>query len=235
LIRFYFHPTPNPAKVALLLEELGLAYEVIPVDTRKGEQHAPAFRAINPNGKVPAIVDTEGPGGRAARVFDSSAILLYLGEKAKRFIGSPADRPELLSWLFFIATGLGPFSGQAVHFQHAAPEKLPYAINRYRREIERHYRVLDRHLAGREHIVGGQYSIADMSAWGWLTRADRVLPGEDDALAAFPNLKRLYATVDARPAAARAKAVGKDHPFKQETDEEAKRAMCPSNYADIAM
>jgi glutathione S-transferase len=144
LIRFYFNLAPNPAKVALMLEELGLPYEAVPVDTAKGEQHAPAFRAINPNGKVPAIIDTEGPGGREARVFDSSAILLYLGEKAGRFVGSPADRPELLSWLFFIATGLGPFSGQAVHFQHAAPEKLPYAVNRYRREVERHYRVLDK-------------------------------------------------------------------------------------------
>ena len=119
-------------------------------------------------------------------MFDSSAILLYLGEKTGRFIGTPADRPELLSWLFFIATGVGPFSGQAVHFQHAAPEKLPYAVNRYRREIERHYRVLDNHLAGREFIVGGDYSIADMSAWGWLTRASRVLPGTDDPLADFP-------------------------------------------------
>ena len=185
MIRFYFHPTPNPAKVALLLEELGLPYELIPVDTAKGEQHASDFRAINPNGKVPAIVDTEGPGGREARVFDSSAILLYLGEKAGRFIGGPADRPELLSWLFFIASGVGPFSGQAVHFQHAAPEKIPYAVNRYRREIERHYRVLDRHLAGRSFIVS-DYSIADMSVWGWLTRAARVLPGADDPLADFP-------------------------------------------------
>ncbi|MGB3580133.1 MAG: glutathione S-transferase C-terminal domain-containing protein [Roseiarcus sp.] len=235
MIRFYFHPTPNPAKVALLLEELGLAYEVVPVDTSKGEQHAPAFRVINPNGKVPAIVDTEGPGGIEARVFDSSAILLYLGEKTGRFVGAPVDKPELLSWLFFIASGLGPFSGQAVHFQHAAPEKLRYAINRYRREIERHYRVLDRHLAGRDWIVGTDYSIADMSAWGWLARAGRVLPGEDDALAAFPNLKRLFETVDARPAAARAKAVAKDHPFKRTTDEETKRAMFPSNYPEIAM
>ena len=105
--------------------------------------------------------------------------------------------------------GLGPFSGQAVHFQHAAPEKLPYAVNRYRREIERHYRVLDRHLAGRDFIVGGDYSIADMSAWGWLGRASRVLPGADDPLADFPNLKRLFEKVEARPAAARAKAVGK--------------------------
>ena len=235
MIRFYFNLAPNPIKVALMLEELGAPYEAVPVDTAKGEQHAPAFRAINPNGKVPAIIDTEGPGGREARVFDSSAILLYLGEKAGRFIGAPADRPELLSWLFFIATGLGPFSGQAVHFQHAAPEPIPYAVNRYRREIERHYRVLDRHLAGRDFIVGGDYSIADMSAWGWLTRASRVLPGEDDPLVNFPNLKRLFETVDARPAAARAKAIGKDHPFKKEVDEETKRAMFPSNYPEIAM
>ena len=235
MIRFYFHPTPNPAKVALLLEELGQRYEVIPVDTAKGEQHTPAFRAINPNGKLPAIIDTEGPGGRAARVFDSSAILLYLGEKAGRFIGSPADRPELLSWLFFISSGVGPFSGQAVHFQHAAPQNLPYAINRYRREIERHYRVLDRHLEGRDFILGKDYSIADMSAWGWLGRASRVLPGADDPLAAFPNLKRMFEKVEARPAAARAKAVGKDHSFKKEVDEQTKRAMFPSNYPEIAM
>src|SRR5271166_3060639 len=162
MIRFYFHPSPNPAKVALFLEETGLPYEVVPIDTAKGEQHLPAFRAINPNGKTPAIVDTDGSGGREARVFDSSAILLYLGDKTQRFIGSPVDRPELLSWLFFIATGLGPFSGQAVHFQHAAPEKVAYAINRYRREVERHYGVLDQHLAGREFVVGSAYSIADM-------------------------------------------------------------------------
>ncbi len=230
MIRFYFHPTPNPAKVALFLEEAGLAYEVVPIDTAKGDQHAPAFRAINPNGKVPAIVDTEGPGGTEARVFDSSAILLYLGDKTQRFIGTPVDRPELLSWLFFIATGLGPFSGQAVHFQHAAPEKLAYAINRYRREAERHYRVLDEHLAGRDTIVGNGYSIVDMSAWGWLDRAGRVLPGEAPPLAAFPNLQRWFAAIDARPAAARARAVGKGHSFKREVDEETRRAMFPSNY-----
>ncbi len=235
MIRFYFNTAPNPVKVALMLEELGQPYEAIPVDTAKGEQHGPAFRAINPNGKVPAIVDTEGPGGREARVFDSNAILLYLGEKAGRFIGTPADRPDLLSWLFFIATGLGPFSGQAVHFQRAAPEKVPYAVNRYRREVERHYRVLDKHLAGREHIVGADYSIVDMCAWGWLMRAPIVLPGDDDPLAAFPNVKRLVQMVDARPAAVRAKAVGKDHPFKREVDEDTKRAMFPSNYPEIAM
>ncbi len=234
MIRFYFHPTPNPAKVALFLEEAGLPYELVPVDTSKGEQHDPAFRAINPNGKVPAIVDTDGPGGGEARIFDSSAILLYLGDKTGRFVGSPADRPELLSWMFFIASGVGPFSGQAVHFQHAAPEKLPYAINRYRREIERHYRVLDGHLADRQHIVGKEYSIADMSLWGWLDRASRVLPGESDTLDAFANLKRWFQIVDARPAVARARAVGKDHDFKKTQDEESRRALFPSNYPPAA-
>lgn len=165
MIRFYFHPTPNPAKVALLLEEAGLPYEAIPVDTSKGEQHTPSFRAINPNGKVPAIVDTDEPGGKETRVFDSTAILIYLAEKTGKFLGSPEDRPELLSWLLFLASGLGPFSGQAVHFQFAAPEGLDYAVNRYRREAERHYQVLNDHLEGRTYIVGDTYTIADISAW----------------------------------------------------------------------
>jgi len=230
MIRFYFHPTPNPAKIALFLEEAGLAYETQPVDTMKGEQHEPAFRAINPNGKVPAIVDTEGPAGTEARIFDSSAILLYLGDKTGQFLGAPADRPELLSWLFFIASGLGPFSGQAVHFQWAAPEGLDYARNRYRREAERHYQVLEDHLAGREFVVGKGYTIADMSAWGWIDRAARVMKGEADPLAGFPNIKRWFQGIDARPAVARARAVGKDHAFKKDADEQSRRAMFPSNY-----
>jgi GST-like protein len=234
VIRFYFHPTPNPAKIALFLEEAGLPYEMIPVDTSKGEQHRPAFRAINPNGKVPAIIDTEGPGGKEARVFDSTAILIYLAEKTGKFLGAPADRPELLSWLLFIASGLGPFSGQAVHFQFAAPEGLGYAVNRYRREAERHYQVLNDHLAGREFIVGGTYTIADMSAWGWLDRASRVLKGAEDPLAPYPHLKRLFSTIDGRPAVARARVVGKDHAFKKVSDDETKRALFPSNYPPAA-
>lgn len=230
MIRLYYHPTPNPAKVALFLEEVGLPYELVPIDTGKGEQHAAAFLAINPNGKLPAIVDTDGPTGVEARIFDSSAILLYLGDKTGRFVGSPGDRPELLSWLFFIATGVGPFSGQAVHFQHAAPEILPYAVNRYRREIERHYRVLDEHLFGRDHIVGDSYTIVDMSAWGWLDRAARVLPGSSDPLTPFSNLRRWFHAVDARPAVARARAVGQDHAFKTRMDEETRRSLYPSNY-----
>jgi GSH-dependent disulfide-bond oxidoreductase len=230
MIRFYFHPTPNPAKVALFLEESGLAYELVPVDTSKGEQHQPSFRAVNPNGKVPAIVDTEGPGGKEARVFDSSAILLYLAEKTGRFLGQPADRGELLSWLFFLGTGLGPYSGQAVHFQFAAPDGLDYAVNRYRREAERHYRVLDSQLTGRDYIVGSDYTIVDMSAWGWIDRAARVMKGADDPLAPFPNVKRWFTAIDGRPAVTTARAVGKDHEFKKVNDEETKRALFPSNY-----
>ncbi|HTH97279.1 MAG TPA: glutathione S-transferase C-terminal domain-containing protein [Stellaceae bacterium] len=231
MIRFYYHPTPNPAKVALMLEETGLPYELVPVDTGKGEQHAAGFRAINPNGKVPAIVDTDGPGGET-RVFDSTAILIYLGDKTGQFMGQPAERSELLSWLMFIATGLGPFSGQAVHFQHAAPEKLPYAINRYRREIERHYQVMDKHLAGKEFILGQDYTIGDMSLWGWLERAPRVL-ASDEPFKDFPNLKRWFQAIDARPAAIRARTVGRDHAFKKDVDEETRRALFPSNYPPV--
>ncbi len=230
MIRFYFHPTPNPAKIALFLEETGLAYETVPVDTSKGEQHTASFKAVNPNGKVPAIIDTDGPGGRQVRVFDSTAILLYLAEKTGKFLGAAEDRPELLSWLLFIASGLGPFPGQAVHFQTAAPEGLDYAVNRYRREAERHYEVLNAHLAERTFIVGDSYTIADMSAWGWLDRASRVRKGEAEPLAPYPHLRRPFEAVDARPAAARAREVGKDHVFKTVRDEEAKRALFPSNY-----
>jgi GST-like protein len=220
MIRFYFHPTPNPAKIALFLEETGLPYEVVPVDTGRGQQHTPEFRAINPNGKVPAIIDTDGAGGSEIRVFDSSAILLYLAEKTNQLMGSPGDRGELLSWLSYIGTGLGPYSGQAVHFQRAAPEKLPYAVNRYRREAERHYAVLDKHLEGRSYIVGADYTIVDISAWGWIDRA---------------NIKRWFLAIDDRPAVARARAIGASHPFKKEVDEETRRALFPSNYPPNAV
>lgn len=231
MIRLYYNLAPNPMKISLFLEEAGLPYEVVPVDNRKGEQHLPAFRAINPNGKLPAIIDTDG--GREVRVFDSTAILIYLGEKSGKLMGAPEDRGELLSWLMFIGTGIGPYSGQAVHFQRAAPEQLPYAINRYRREAERHYEVLDQHLAGRDFIVGNTYTIADISAWGWIDRAGIVLGG-DDPLAPYPNLKRWFQAIDARPAVARARKVGTDHAFKQEMDEAAKRAMFPTNYPKVA-
>ncbi|GAA3528578.1 glutathione S-transferase family protein [Zobellella aerophila] len=224
MIRFFFNRAPNPLKIALYLEETGLPYELVPVDTLKGEQHFPAFRAINPNGKVPAIDDN------GVRVFDSTAILLYLAEKSGQLAGAPQEHGELLSWMMFIASGVGPFSGQAVHFKYMAPEKLPYAINRYVRETQRHYEVLDAHLENRPYIVGDSYSIADISAWGWLDKATFVL-GED-ALAPYPNLKRWFDSINSRPAVARAREMGKDIAFKAERDEAAMRALFPQNYAD---
>jgi GSH-dependent disulfide-bond oxidoreductase len=229
MIKFYYHHTPNPLKVCLFLEESGVAYEAIPVDTSKGEQHEPAYRAINPNGKVPAIIDTEGPGGKQARVFDSTAILLYLADKSGQFLGSPDDRPELLSWLMFIASGLGPFSGQALHFNFASPD-ASYASNRFLREAERHHQVLDDHLAGRDFIVGDSFTIADMSAWGWLDRATWVFKNSTDPLGQFPNLKRYWQMLEARPAAARARALALSHTWKRELDEQALRALFPSDF-----
>jgi GST-like protein len=223
MIKFYFHHTPNPRKVALALEEMGLAYEVVPVDTYKGEQHTPAFRKINPNGKLPAIEDD------GVAVFDSSAILLYLAEKSSQFLGAPGDRAALLSWLMFIGTGLGPFSGQAVHFSRVHADSA-YATNRYRREVERHYEVLNDRLAVSEFIASDDYTIADMSAWGWVALAGYIL-GDDKAMERWPHLKRWFQSVDARPAAARAREVGKDLNFKSEFDEETMRAMFPQNFS----
>ena len=144
MLHFYYNAAPNPMKIALLLEELGLPFEAHPVDTRKGEQFAPAYLRINPNGKVPALVDGD------TVVFDSNAILLFLADREKRFVcadmASP-QRAETLSWLMFIASGIGPFSGQSVHFRHAAPEPKAYALNRYDFEAHRHWTVLEKHLS----------------------------------------------------------------------------------------
>ena len=166
MLKFYYSLAPNPMKVALLLEELGLPYEPLPVETRKGEQHGAAFMALNPNAKVPVIVD--GP----TTVFDSNAILLYLAEKAGRFLGAPQDRGAMLSWLMFVASGIGPFTGQCVHFKHYAPEPNPYALNRYDFEAWRHWKILDARLADRPWMVGDDYSLVDIAVWGWA----RVVP-----------------------------------------------------------
>ena len=217
MLKFYFNGSPNPTKVALFLEEAGLPYEAIPVDTRKGDQFKPAFLAVNPNGKVPAIVDGE------VTVFDSNAILLYLAEKTGKFLPPAAQRGELLSWLMFVATGVGPFSGQAVHFKHHATEKPPYAHNRYQYEAERHYGILEARLAKNRYMVGGAYSIVDMDVWGW-ARLVPFIMGEE-AWAKFPNVKRLVDEVSARPAAARAVALKDKHTFKAEMDDEARGHM----------
>ena len=223
MLKFFYHPTPNPMKVALFLAETGMPFELVPVDTAKGEQHTPEFRAINPNGKVPAILDGE------VAVFDSTAILMYLSEKTGQFGVVPEERGALLSWLMFVATGLGPFSGQSVHFHHAAPEDVPYAKNRYMREIERHYQVLDTHLKGRDFVVGDSYSIADMSLWGWAMRGGRVLGG--DGLARFPEVARWLDAINARPAVEVANRIAEGKSFKTPGDEESMRALYPSNFA----
>jgi GST-like protein len=219
MLKFYFNGSPNPTKVALFLEEAGLPYEPISVDTRRGDQFSPAYLAINPNGKVPAI-DDDG-----AVVFDSNAILLYLAEKTGKFLpqNTNALRGELLSWLMFVATGVGPFSGQAVHFKHFAPEKVPYAQKRYLYEAGRHYGILDARLADRRYMVGGTYTIVDMDVWGWARMIPFIL-GEG-AWEKFPNLKRLHDEINARPAAARAVALKDRFTFKAEMDDEARAHM----------
>jgi GSH-dependent disulfide-bond oxidoreductase len=219
MLTFYYSGAPNPMKVALFLEETGLPYEPIPVDTRKGDQHKPDFLAVNPNGKVPAIVDGD------AIVFDSNAILLYLAEKTGKFLpdNTPKLRGELLSWLMFVASGVGPFSGQSVHFRNYAPEKMPYAINRYAYEAQRHFSLLDARLAKHAYTVGPAYTIVDMAVWGW-ARLMPIVLGEEH-WAKFPNLKRLVDEISARPAAARAVALRDRHKFKTEFDDEARRAM----------
>ena len=217
MLKFYFNGSPNPTKVALFLEEAGLPYEAIPVDTRKGDQFKPAFLAVNPNGKVPTIVDGE------VAVFDSNAILLYLAEKTGKFLPPPAQRGELLSWLMFVATGVGPFSGQAVHFKHHATEKVGYANTRYQYEAARHYGILNDRLAKNRYMVGNAYSIVDMDVWGW-ARLVPFIMGEE-AWAKFPNVKRLVDEVSARPAAARAVALKDKHTFKAEMDDEARGHM----------
>ena len=221
MIKFYYHPSPNPAKVALFLEEAGLAYELIPVDTRKGEQHDPAFLKINPNAKTPALVDGD------TVVFDSNAILLYLAEKSRNFL--PADnlkaRGEMYSWLMFIATGIGPYSGQAVHFKHFAPDPKDYAVTRYTFEAWRHWTIINDRLANMPYMLGNEYTLVDMAVWGWARAVPFILG--DEAWGKLPNVKRLLDEINARPAAQRAEALKTQHSYKTEMDADARKAMFP--------
>jgi GST-like protein len=219
MLNFYFNGSPNPTKVALLLEETGIAYEPVPVDTRTGAQFKPDYLAINPNGKVPAIDDN------GVIVFDSNAILLYLAEKTGKFLpaNTPKARGELLSWLMFVASGVGPFFGQAVHFKQYAPEKIDYANNRYQFETQRHLTILNDRLANSRYMLGNAYTIVDMDVWGWARLAPFIV-GEG-ALAMYPNLKRLIDEISDRPAAARAIALKDRFKWKTEMDDEARGAM----------
>ena len=223
MIKFYYHPSPNPAKVALYLEESGLPYEVVPVDTRKGEQHSPDFLAINPNAKTPALVDGD------AVVFDSTAILLYLAEKSGKFLAdnTPAARAQMHSWLMFVATGIGPYCGQAVHFKHFAPEPKTYAVNRYDFEAWRHWNIIEAQLAKHRYMLGDTYTLVDMAVWGWARAVPFILG--PDAWTKLPNVKRLLDEVNARPAAQRAEALKARYTFKTEMDDDARKAMFPQN------
>ncbi len=226
MIRFFYNAAPNPMKVALFLEESGVAYEPVPIDSKRGQQHSNTYVQINPNAKVPAIIDD----GHA--VFDSNAILLYLAEKIGQFL--PADAPgvrgELLSWLMFIASGVGPYSGQAVHFRKFAPEQIPYAIKRYDFEARRHWQIIDDRLSKGQYMMGDTYTILDMAVWGWGDRLTYML-ADDNIMATYPNLDRLMKEIDARPAAKAAKALPTQHAFKAEFDEEAMRHMYPQIFA----
>ena len=224
MIDVHYWTTPNGHKITMFLEETGLPYKIFPVRIGAGEQFKPSFLKISPNNRIPAIVDNDPPGGGAPiSIFESGAILLYLAEKTGKFLPPPAARGELLSWLMFVATGIGPFSGQGVHFRHFAPEKVPYAHNRYQYEAERHYGILEARLAKRKYLVGDTYTIVDMDAWGWARMVPFIM-GEG-AWDKFPNVKRLTDEINARPAAARAIALKDKHTFKAEMDDEARGHM----------
>jgi len=201
MINLYYAATPNGLKIRLFLEETGIAHRIIPVNLSKGEQFAPEFLRISPNNKIPAIVDTEpleGDGPRA--LFESGAILLYLAEKTGRFIPTdPKRRWGALQWLFWQVGGLGPMAGQLGHFKVYAPEPIPYALDRYAREVARLYGVLDRALAARD-FVAGDYSIADMACYPWIVpHAAHGLALED-----YPRLCRWFQAIKTRPATVRA-------------------------------
>jgi len=200
MITLYTWGTPNGRKISIALEELGLAYEARKVDITHGEQFATDFLAISPNNKIPALTDDDGPGGAPISLFESGAILIYLAEKTGRLLPTePRARYETLQWLMVQMASVGPMLGQVHHFLRYAPEKIPYAIERYNKEAERLYGVLDTRLANHEWLAGGQYSIADIATYPWIARHE--WQGVD--LARFPHVKRWFDTITARPAVQR--------------------------------
>ncbi|WP_337243804.1 glutathione S-transferase C-terminal domain-containing protein [Luteimonas sp. gir] len=208
MIDLHYWPTPNGHKVTLFLEEAGLDYTIHPVNIGKGDQFQPEFLAFSPNNKMPAIVDhAPADGGAPQTVFESGAILLYLAEKTGRFLSAePRKRIEAIEWLFWQMAGLGPMTGQYGHFNVYAPEKIPYAIERYTKEANRLLQVLDTQLAGREFIAGDAYSIADMAAYPWIGVYDKA-PID---MTPYPEIRRWHAAIQARPATQRAYAKARE-------------------------
>lgn len=222
MIDLYYWPTPNGHKITLFLEEAGLEYQIKPINIGKGEQFDPEFLKIGPNNRMPVIVDhAPADGGAPVSVFESGAILLYLAEKTGKFL--PKDlrgRVAVTEWLFWQMGGLGPMAGQNHHFSQYAPEKIPYAIDRYVKETNRLYGVLNKRLEGRDFIVG-DYSIADMAAYPWVVPYERQGQNLDD----FPNLKRWFKAIEARPATVTAYEKGKAISAPAPMTEEAKKIL----------
>jgi GST-like protein len=220
-IDLYYWPTPNGQKISIMLEECHLPYTVRTVNIGKGDQFQPEFLAISPNNRIPAIVDPEGPGGAPISVFESGAILQYLGRKTGKFY--PTDERQRVAveeWLFWQVGGLGPMQGQANHFRVYAPEKIEYGINRYTNEVNRLYGVMNKRLADHAYLAG-DYSIADMACVGWVRGHERVGQTLDD----FPNLKRWFETVMARPAVAKGIDVKAEGPAYNLAEDKAVQAV----------
>ena len=221
MIDLYYWPTPNGKKISIMLEELGVDYQVKWVDIGKGDQFKPEFLAIAPNNRMPAIVDhNPTDGGTPISLFESGAILLYLAQKYGQFYGhDPRQQQDINQWLFWQMGGLGPMAGQAHHFRQYAPEQVPYGIKRYTDECNRLYGVLNHRLTDREFIAG-EYSIADMACWPWALSHER--QGQD--IAQFPHLKRWLEAIHARPAAARGEELGTERRMSI-TDEESRKVL----------
>ena len=231
MIDFYFWTTPNGYKVLMFLEETGIPYRITPVNISKGEQFEPEFLRISPNNKMPAIIDNSpAEPGVPISLFESGAILQYLAEKTGHFLPKDiAGRAEVLQWLFWQMGGLGPMLGQNLHFGQYAPEKIPYAIDRYANESGRLFEVLDKQLASREFIAG-DYSIADMASYPWVFKHPYLQLQLED----FPNLERWFKTIEQRPAAARAYEIGASINTTPTVTEESKKILLGQNRRAVA-
>jgi GST-like protein len=222
-IDLYYWPTPNGWKITIFLEEAGLPYNLVPVDITSGDQYESEFLKISPNNKIPAIVDPESPDGEPISLSESGAILIYLADKTGDFLPeAPRDRYVVLQWLMFQMGHVGPMLGQAHHFRGYAPEKIPYAIERYTDEAARLYGVMDRRLSEAEYFAGKEYTLADMAIYPWLVSHER--QGQD--LGDYPDLKRWYDAIESRPAVSRALEVGKElRRSLDEIDDDARRTL----------